>query len=125
LFDQRFAAHDLAHWRPLLDGAGITFGLIGTLADIPDDAQMRHAGALVPSDHGPGWTVANPVRLDSATQRPPGAAPRLGQHSLEVLREAGFSADEITQLINRQVLGSAAAVPPPAPAPPPALENPR
>lgn len=123
LFDQRFATHDLAHWRPLLDAAGITFGLIGTLADIPDDLQMRHAGALVPSDHGPGWTVANPVRLDSASQRPPGAAPSLGQHSLEVLREAGFSATEITQLVNRQVLGSTSAAQPPASAPPPALEN--
>lgn len=123
MFDQRFATEPLAHWRPLLDGAGITFGLIGTLADIPADAQMRHAGALVASDHGPGWTVANPIRLDSAPHCPPGAAPTLGQHSLDVLREAGYSADEITQLIARQVLGNT-SLPSPSSALPPTLETP-
>ena len=108
LFDQRFAAHALAHWRPLLDAAGITFGLIGTLDDIADDAQMRHAGALVASAQGTGWTVANPVQLVGAPPCPPGAAPGLGQHSLQVLREAGFADDEITQLLAAQVLGAAA-----------------
>lgn len=107
LFDQRFIEHDLAHWRALLDAAGITFGLVGTLADIPGDAQMRHAGALVPSEHGPGWTVANPVRLDGISQRPPGPAPALGQHSAEVLRDAGYDAAQIQQLKSAGVLGHA------------------
>ncbi len=119
LFDQRFIEHDLAHWRPLLDAAGITFGLIGTLADIPHDAQMRHAGAVVPSAHGPGWTVANPVRLAGVEHRPPGPAPALGQHSAEVLREAGFDAAEIAMLTANHVIGpaSGAAATPPHPAP--------
>jgi formyl-CoA transferase len=104
LFDQRFAEQDLAHWRALLDAAGITFGLIGTLADIPGDAQMRHAGALVPAAQGAGWTVANPVQLAGSAQRPPGAAPALGQHSAEVLREAGYDDETIRQLIERQVV---------------------
>ena len=107
LFDRRFAEHDLAHWRGLLDAAGITFGLIGTLADIPDDAQMRHAGGLVPSAHGPGWTVANPVYLDGIPQRPPGAAPTLGQHSAVVLRDAGYAQPQIDQLIARGVVQAA------------------
>ena len=121
LFDQRFAAHQLAHWRQLLDAAGITFGLVGTLADIAEDAQLRHAGALVASEHGAGWTVANPVQLAGTPQRPPGAAPALGQHSAELLREAGFSADEINQLLADRVLGAGASVPtaePPRPASP-------
>ena len=104
LFDQRFAEQDLAHWRRLLDTAGITFGLIGTLADIPNDDQMRHAGALVPSAHGCGWTVANPVRLADVAQRPPGPAPALGQHSAEVLREAGYDEAAIRHLTDQRVL---------------------
>ena len=104
LLDQRFAEHDLMHWRRLLDAAGITFGLVGTLADIRQDDQMRHAGALVPSAHGCGWTVANPVRLADVAQRPPGPAPALGQHSAEVLREAGYDEAEIRQLSDQRVL---------------------
>ena len=92
------------HWRRLLDAAGITFGLVGTLADIRQDDQMRHAGALVPSAHGCGWTVANPVRLADVAQRPPGPAPALGQHSAEVLREAGYDEAEIRQLSDQRVL---------------------
>jgi crotonobetainyl-CoA:carnitine CoA-transferase CaiB-like acyl-CoA transferase len=107
LLDQRFAQHELAHWRTVLDGAGITFGLVGTLADIPADAQMRHAGALVPSDHGPGLTVANPVRLAGVEPRPPGPAPTLGQHSAAVLREAGYADEQIGRLLAARVLRSA------------------
>jgi crotonobetainyl-CoA:carnitine CoA-transferase CaiB-like acyl-CoA transferase len=98
LFDHCFAEHDLAHWRSKLDAAGITFGLIAKLADIPGDAQMKAAGALVPSAHGAGWTVANPVQLAGVSQRPPGPPPGLGQHSAAVLREAGYSDEQIRQL---------------------------
>ena len=86
--------------RATLDAAGITFGLIGTLADIPDDPQMRAAGALVPSTHGAGWTVANPVQLAGTRPRAPGPAPGLGQHSSAVLLQAGYSDDQIRQLRN-------------------------
>ena len=98
LFDRCFAGFDLPHWRTKLDAAGITFGLIGTLADIPGDAQMQAAGALVPSAHGAGWTVANPVQLAGTRPRAPGPAPDLGQHSRVVLREAGYSEGQIRQL---------------------------
>ena len=98
LFDRCFAAFDLPHWRAKLDAAGITFGLIATLADIPGDVQMQAAGALVPSAYGTGWTVANPVQLAGVVQRAPGPAPSLGQHSSAVLREAGYSDLQIRQL---------------------------
>jgi len=102
LLDQAFARHTLAHWRRVLDAAGITFGVVGTLADIPDDEQMRAAGMVVPSDHGAGWTVANPVRLHGADgrcqPRPPGPAPALGEHSRAVLAEAGLDPAEIDRL---------------------------
>ena len=113
LFDGQFAQHGLAHWRPLLDAAGITFGLVGTLADVPGDQQMRDAGALLPFAHRDGWTVAAPIRLQGTAQRPPGAPPSLGQHSAEVLRDAGFDAAEIAHLISGQVVGT--TVPPAMP----------
>jgi crotonobetainyl-CoA:carnitine CoA-transferase CaiB-like acyl-CoA transferase len=104
LFDAAFARHDLATWRTRLDAAGITFGVIATLADIDDDVQMRAAGALRPFDHREGLTVASPLQLDGAPQRPPGAAPELGQHSIELLLEAGLDAAHIRQLIERAVV---------------------
>ncbi len=108
LFDAQFAQHPLAHWRPVLDVAGITFGVIGTLADVPGDQQMRDAGALLPFAHQAGLTVAAPIHLHGTPQRPPGAPPGLGQHSTAVLHEAGFAAAEIHQLIRGQVVVAAA-----------------
>ena len=99
LFDAAFAQHDLATWRRKLDGAGITFGVVGTLADIDDDTQMRAAGALVPYAHRSGTTVAAPILLHGSTPRAPGPAPALGEHSATVLAEAGYSDDQIAHLL--------------------------
>lgn len=99
LFDAAFARHDLHTWRHRLDAAGVTFGVVTTLPDIDDDVQMRACGALVPYAQAPGLTVASPLQLDGAPQRPPGAAPALGQHGDEVLAEAGFTPAERQRLV--------------------------
>jgi formyl-CoA transferase len=99
LFDAAFARHDLPSWRRRLDAAGITFGVVGTLGDIDDDAQMRAAGALVPFGHRNGTTVAAPIRVHGSAPRAPGPAPALGEHSRDVLAEAGYSDDQIAHLL--------------------------
>jgi crotonobetainyl-CoA:carnitine CoA-transferase CaiB-like acyl-CoA transferase len=104
LFDAAFARHDLATWRRKLDAAGITFGVVGTLADIDDDAQMRAAGALVPYGHRSGTTVAAPILLHGSTPRPPGPAPGLGEHSRTLLAEAGYSSTQIDHLLTSGVV---------------------
>ncbi len=43
-------------------------------------------------------TVADPIRVSFATQRVAHPAPALGQHSDEVLGEAGLSGDDIARL---------------------------
>ncbi len=98
-FDECFAAHDLAWWRQRLDQAGITFGVVGTLADIPGDIQMREAGAIVPFADGSGETVSSPFQLEGVAKRPAGRAPRLGEHSRTLLRESGLTEAQIDELI--------------------------
>ena len=108
VFDACFAQRDLADWRTRLDAAGITFGVVGTLADIDGDVQMHASGALVAQDGAAGMTVASPIQIDGLAQRRAGPAPTLGQHSAQVLREAGFSAAEIAGLrATGAVLGAA------------------
>ena len=43
MLDEVFAKRDLADWRTILDGVGVTFGIVGTVNEVPDDPQMRAA----------------------------------------------------------------------------------
>src|SRR5262249_39583150 len=87
-----FAARDYDDWRRALAAAGVTFGAIRRVQDLPDDEQAVHAGAIVEAaNHEMPRTLANPIRLDFAQPRVAGPGPVLGAHPDEVLREAGLS----------------------------------
>ncbi|MEO8668720.1 MAG: CoA transferase [Bauldia sp.] len=105
ILDDVFAKRDLADWRPVLEGAGVTFGAVFSVNEAADDNQARDIGALVPFADGKGLTVSSPFHIDGATKIAPSRAPAVGQHSEMVLREAGYSAEEITQLKGLGILG--------------------
>jgi crotonobetainyl-CoA:carnitine CoA-transferase CaiB-like acyl-CoA transferase len=99
--DKIFAARDLAHWREVLDRHDITFGLVGRLEDAEIDGQMLANGVFPEMTLADGKrlrTVDSPLSIAGADKVAPAQAPTPGQHSDEVLRELGYSADEIDQL---------------------------
>ncbi|MBI2741741.1 MAG: CoA transferase [Rhodospirillales bacterium] len=98
ILDGIFARRDLAEWRIVLEKAGVTFGPVCSVDEAADDEQARKIGALVPFADGAGLTVSSPFHLDGATKVAPARAPAVGQHSELVLREAGYSADDIAKL---------------------------
>jgi len=66
---------------------------------VTSDEQMVAAGAVIASANPQmPRTLAAPIRLGCAAPRPAGPAPALGQHTDEILSEAGFSAAEIAEL---------------------------
>ena len=98
ILDGIFAKRDLGEWRALLQKAGVTFGTVSSVDEAADDAQARDIGAIVPFADGKGHTVSSPFHLDHATKVAPVRAPAVGQHSEQVLKEAGYSSDEIARL---------------------------
>lgn len=98
IFDRVFFAKNLSEWRSILDEAGVTFGVVGIMDEISDDAQARHADAIVPFADGSGHTVSSPFNIDGEIKRQPGPAPTVGQHSDEILREYGYDAGAIVAL---------------------------
>ncbi len=105
IYDKVFSERPLEEWRKILDDAGITFGIVNTLDDVLDDEQARHAGAIVPFADGSGQTISSPFTVEGETKRPPGAAPSIGQHSDEILREYGYSDVEIRKLRDTKAVG--------------------
>jgi crotonobetainyl-CoA:carnitine CoA-transferase CaiB-like acyl-CoA transferase len=98
VLDTEFAKRDLSDWRKVLDDVGVTFGIVGTVNETLTDQQMQDSGALVPFADGNTLTVSAPFHLERVNKVPAKRAPSIGQHSDEVLREAGYSAGEISRL---------------------------
>ncbi|MGJ5206214.1 CaiB/BaiF CoA transferase family protein [Bradyrhizobium sp. HKCCYLR20261] len=97
-FDAVFATKPLADWRKILDGSGLVFGVVGILDDIPNDRQMLENEVLVPFENDTMLTVNSPIFIDGQRKVAPRKPPGVGQHSDEILRQAGFDDDAIQTL---------------------------
>ncbi len=107
VLDAIFATRPWAEWHRALHAHGLTFGEIATVDDARHDRQMTASGALVPFDDpraGAPLTVASPLWLEGVEKVPPRLAPELGEHSIEVLREAGYSDTDIDTLLAERVI---------------------
>jgi crotonobetainyl-CoA:carnitine CoA-transferase CaiB-like acyl-CoA transferase len=105
------AGRTTAEWLSALGQANVPHGPVNTLEDLLHDPQLDASGFWQTIEHpteGPLRTTGIPP----AFSRTPGTIrrhqPRLGEHSAEVLREAGLGDDEIRALL---AAGATAAPP--------------
>jgi formyl-CoA transferase len=59
---------------------------------------MHASGSLVPFADGSGHTVSSPFDVVGISKTPARIAPALGEHSTQVLSEAGYTAEDIARL---------------------------
>jgi crotonobetainyl-CoA:carnitine CoA-transferase CaiB-like acyl-CoA transferase len=107
ILDEVFAQRDWAEWRAILERSGIAFGVVATLDDVVADRQMVESGALVPIADpraGAPLTVSSPIQIDGQDKAAARMAPAVGEHTIEVLREAGFAEAEIERLLGAGVV---------------------
>ncbi|MDO8396263.1 MAG: CoA transferase [Bradyrhizobium sp.] len=98
IFDETFATKPLAEWRQILDGNGLVFGVVGILDDIPNDKQMLENEVLVPFENDTMLTINSPIWVDGAKKVRPRKPPGIGEHSDEILRNAGYDEAAIQKL---------------------------
>jgi formyl-CoA transferase len=90
----------------ILNKYDIPCGPILSMKEIAEDMSLRETGTIVEVDHptrGKYLTVGNPIKLsDSPTDVT--RSPLLGEHTLEVLEQLGYSSDDIAQLREERVI---------------------
>ncbi len=101
LLAARIAAESAETWLERLDEAGVPAAPVNDIAQVAVDEQTRALGILQPLSHlsvRDLVAVALPLSADGERLRHPSAPPALGQHTAEVLADAGYSEDEIAEL---------------------------
>jgi crotonobetainyl-CoA:carnitine CoA-transferase CaiB-like acyl-CoA transferase len=100
-----------AYWLAELEAADIPCGPVNPLAELPADAQLSAVDFFPLAEHpseGSIRMVRSPVRFGEADWALRHPAPRLGQHSRAILREAGYGEREIDDLLARRIAIEAA-----------------
>jgi len=96
-----------AEWMRVCEELDIPATPIFALDDLPDHPQLKAVGLFQAAEH-PSEGAVRYVRPATRFAATPAAirlgAPLLGQHTREVLREAGFGADELASLEKKGVL---------------------
>ena len=82
-------------------------GPILTIPEVFEDPQIQHREMVIDVDHGARGSVKMlgfPIKHSGDADSPRLAAPELGEHSVDVLLNLGFQADEIKQLLLKQII---------------------
>jgi crotonobetainyl-CoA:carnitine CoA-transferase CaiB-like acyl-CoA transferase len=89
-------------WLARLGAAGVPCGPINDYAETFADPQVRARGMVVDITHptlGPLRTLGSPVKMSETPPLVDRRAPLLGEHTGEVLREVGYTDEEVAAVI--------------------------
>ena len=101
LLNARFRQRTTAEWLERLEAAGIPSGPVLSIRDMLKHPQTRARDMVVAVDHpiaGRVETIGVPAKFSATPTEVSRPAPLFGQHTREVLTEAGFSPAEIDAL---------------------------
>ena len=107
LLEETFTTDTTANWLKMLEEAGVVAGPIYNMEQVYKDPQVLARNMLVDINDPDLGTIHNigvPVKFSATPGRIRTRAPMLGEHSVEVLIEHGFSEAEVGALLADRVV---------------------
>ena len=107
LLEEDLSRNSTGYWLQLLEQAGVVAGPIYNMEQVYQDPQVRSRDMLVDledPDLGTLHNIGIPVKLSATPGRIYRRAPALGEHSVEVLEEHGYSGEDIQNLVEAGVV---------------------
>jgi cinnamoyl-CoA:phenyllactate CoA-transferase len=106
--DEAMAAKTAAEWGEIFVKNDIPHSVCQVWEEVLEDPQAWAIGVFENVDYPTGKRamVRPPVKLESVESLPYGKAPLLGQHSEEILRELGYSEEQLKDMHARGVFNT-------------------
>jgi formyl-CoA transferase/CoA:oxalate CoA-transferase len=109
LVEAAFRVRATEDWLARLHAAGVPAAPILSVDRVLGDPQVRHRRMVVEVEHrghGPVPTLGTPIKVDGAGEVPMTPAPRLGEHTDEVLAtRLAYPAERLAALRRERVIG--------------------
>jgi formyl-CoA transferase len=96
------AAQPKAHWLAAFEAHGIPCGPINSYAEAFADPHVQSREMVMELDHptlGRMRSLGSPIKMSDTPPRVLRRAPLLGEHTEEVLREVGFSEEDVRRVL--------------------------
>lgn len=103
---KQMATRTSAEWLRLLKEADIPVAPLNSVDDLIDDPHLAQTGFFTMTEHPTEGTLramAAPGKWSQSPRQGLKPAPRLGEHSVEILREAGYADADIDAMIASRV----------------------
>ena len=110
LMDRVLATGTRAHWIAAFDAAGVPVGPVNTMNEALADPQALARGMIVDLVHpqaGATKALGCPVHVSATPTAVTRPAPMLGEHTREVLAQAGYSDADIEAFVAEGVVAAA------------------
>jgi crotonobetainyl-CoA:carnitine CoA-transferase CaiB-like acyl-CoA transferase len=104
-----FQRRKVSEWLNRLQDAGVPAGPVLDIAQMHDDPQALAREMIVETTHpvaGPVKAIGLPIKFSETPGSVRRAAPLLGEHTRDVLREHGYSESEIDRMMEQGAIQS-------------------